>query len=322
MNTILKTLLLIGILSLCLTTTTVADIYKGKKILWVNSYHQGYAWSDGVGAGIESVFKGSGIQLDIYYMDTKRNGERKFKLEQGKKVKKLIEESKPDLVITSDDNAAKYVIQDYFLESSTPFVFCGVNSDPKEYELPKPHITGMQEVDLLHLLISQLKKYAKGTRVGVISLKVEEESTTHKMWEQMFGIRFDKHYPISTFKEWKKAFLNAQTEVDMIFMGNNVGVKNWNDKKAIEFVLKNQKIPSGTTEPWVMHYTLLGYGKVAEEQGAWAAKTALRILAGTSPEDIPIAKNKQGKLMLNVNLVKKLGLVINRAVYKRAIIFP
>ncbi|MCP4110963.1 MAG: hypothetical protein GY749_36480 [Desulfobacteraceae bacterium] len=63
---------------------------------------------------------------------------------------------------------------------------------------------------------------------------------------------------------------------------------------------------------------MLGYIQIPNEQGEWAVRTALRILDGTKSRDIPIAQNKQGKLMLNIKLVKKLGILIDRAVYKRA----
>jgi len=39
-------------------------------------------------------------------------------------------------------------------------------------------------------------------------------------------------------------------------------------------------------------FVLVGYMKSGEEQGAWAARTALEILNGKSPAEIPVVENK------------------------------
>src|SRR5512144_136951 len=37
--------------------------YAGKKIVFINSYHEGYEWSDGVERGIHNVVDGTGAQV-------------------------------------------------------------------------------------------------------------------------------------------------------------------------------------------------------------------------------------------------------------------
>ena len=56
-----------------------AKSYNGKKVLYIDSYHQGYPWSDGIAAGVKSAFEGKGIDLKVVYMDTKRNSDEAFK---------------------------------------------------------------------------------------------------------------------------------------------------------------------------------------------------------------------------------------------------
>ena len=62
-----------------------------KKVLFINSYHRGYDWSDGIAQGILDTFgatmKSNGevdnseskVILKIFYMDTKLNKSEKFK---------------------------------------------------------------------------------------------------------------------------------------------------------------------------------------------------------------------------------------------------
>ena len=63
----------------CLSTPCLAGKYDGKKVLFIDSYHEGYGWSDGITKGIETTLDGSGVELNIVRMDTKRNTDDAFK---------------------------------------------------------------------------------------------------------------------------------------------------------------------------------------------------------------------------------------------------
>jgi len=108
----------------------------GKKVLFVDSYHEGYAWSDGVLNGVETGLDGKDVELKVIRMDTKRNKTDDFKKAAALKVKAEIESFKPDVVIASDDNAAKFLIVPYYKNSDLPFVFCGVSWDASGYGFP------------------------------------------------------------------------------------------------------------------------------------------------------------------------------------------
>ena len=51
----------------------------GKRVLFIDSYHAGYPWSDGITAGIQQVLADKDVELRIHRMDTKRNGSEEFK---------------------------------------------------------------------------------------------------------------------------------------------------------------------------------------------------------------------------------------------------
>ena len=115
------------------------------KCLYVSSYHQGYAWSDGVERGVRSVLDGK-CDIRQFDMDTKRNKDEAYKKKVALEAKQLIESWHPDVVITSDDNAAKYLIKPYFREHDMPFVFAGINWTVDAYEFPYSNVTGIIEV--------------------------------------------------------------------------------------------------------------------------------------------------------------------------------
>ncbi len=58
----------------------------------------------------------------------------------------LARDLQPDIIITSDDNAAKYLIVPYLVDTATPVVFTGINGTVREYGFPAKNVTGMVEV--------------------------------------------------------------------------------------------------------------------------------------------------------------------------------
>ncbi|MDY6951560.1 MAG: hypothetical protein SWE60_08615, partial [Thermodesulfobacteriota bacterium] len=118
---------ILSILSVLFVFSVCGPAMAKNKILYVDSYHQGYPWSDGITEGIQEVLQGKDVELKIIRMDTKRHTSEGFKREAASKAKALIEDFKPDVVIASDDNASKYLIMPYYRDASLPFVFCGVN---------------------------------------------------------------------------------------------------------------------------------------------------------------------------------------------------
>ena len=68
-----------------------AETHAGKKILYIDSYHAGYAWSDGILSGIEQGLEGTGIDLKVIRMDTKRNPSEDFAKQAALQMKADIE---------------------------------------------------------------------------------------------------------------------------------------------------------------------------------------------------------------------------------------
>jgi ABC-type uncharacterized transport system substrate-binding protein len=302
---VLSTLALLAVAS---SSPAAAQSLSGKKVLFVNSYHQGYEWSDGEEAGAATVLKASGVEMRVFRMDAKRHPEDKAVKEAGLKVKALIESYRPDVVIVADDIATQVMVHDY-KNVSLPWVFCGVNWDASHYGLPFKNATGMVEVALLDKLLQNLKGYAKGTRLGFLSSDTETERTEQRAYHQQLKIPFAKEKLVKTFAEWKAAFRSMQGEVDALFLGNFAGINDWNEGEAAAWALAYGKIPSGAMYDFMMPYAMLGMTKIAEEQGIWSAKTALAILKGKSPAAIPIVTNKEAKLFVNVKLASKAGIV-------------
>lgn len=292
--------------------------YEGKKILYIDSYHEGYDWSDGITEGVLGVLSETGVDLKIHRMDTKRNPSEDFKEQAALEAKALIEEFNPDVVITSDDNAFKYLIMPYYRDAALPVVFCGLNWDASLYEAPYENTAGMVEVSLTSQLIDTLKEYSDGERVGYLSADVLTERKNAEYYKKLFDIDFERQYFVNSMEEWKEAFLKLQDEVDLLVFENNAGIQDWDEEEAENFALENVKIPVGTTNPWIMQSSLIGMTKIPDEQGEWSAETALEILDGTNPSDIPIATNKRGGVLVNLKIAEKLDVILKPNLLKNA----
>lgn len=294
--------------SLCYGSENVLD-YKGKKVVWVDSYHQGYPWSDGIARGIRNVFKGRGIQLSIVRLNTKLNDSSEFGRIAGEKAKEEIEKINPDLVIATDDNAQKYLVCPHLKNTLIPIVFAGVNWDASEYGYPCRNVTGMVEIDLVEELIANMQRNANGSRVGFLSVDVETARKVGRIINKRFFNNSMSSYLVSTFTEFKKQFLRAQSHVDMLIIYNYEGIRGWDPIAAENFLSKNTRIPTGALLQFVAKYAVYTLGKYSEEQGEYAARTALKILGGTSPDNIPLVKNVKSELTVNLKMAKSAGII-------------
>ena len=293
-----------------------------KKILFINSYHRGYIWSDKIEQGVRSVLDGrDDIHLEFKYMDSKRNKDPDYISSKASEIKSYIDEYKPDLVIASDDNASKFLIHPFYKDHKIPFVFCGVNWSGDNYGFPYKNVTGMVEVSPIKLAFKYFKEFSGKDVKEATFAHIEEDTISGQKnadhVESHLGIKLRKEYA-KNFEEWKKIYLNLSDHVDFIILGGNAGVKNWNKEEAIRFVEENVKTITATDVDWMIPFSLFGFVKIPEEQGEWAAKTALEILAGKSPSSIPIAKNQQGHLMLNMKIAKKLKIKVPYALVTKA----
>lgn len=286
----------------------LADHYAGKKLLHVDSYHRGNEWNDRIADAVVDAFAGTDLEVRVVHMDTKRKPSEQDKQAAAKAVRDLIESWRPDVVTASDDNAARYLIQEYYRNAAQPIVFSGLNWDAGAYGLPYSNVTGMVEVSPIPQIVRLLRAHAEGDRIGFIAEDTETKRKELEHHGKLFDIRYDRVYLVKTFAEWREAFLRAQDEVDMLMVLGVGALTDWDDAEARRLTEEHTRIPTGTDFEWLAPYTLLAVGKVPEEQGRWMAEAAAKILHGTPPSAIPLAYNKEGELFFNRRIAERLGI--------------
>ena len=302
-------------LALSLADPAAAQSLAGKKILFVNSYHAGYPWSDGEEKGAALALERTGVTLEFARMDAKNHGDDAFRKAAGLKVKAQIEAQKPDVVIVADDVAVQYVLQPFFKDAAVPFVFCGLNWDATRYGLPYRNATGMVEVSTAKELLAVLRGLSRGARVGYLTADSETERFEVPAQEKQIGTPFAVVKYAKTFAQWKAGYLDMQKTTDILFLGNYAGITDWNDAEARAVVRASSTVPTGTAYDFMMPYSMLGMIKIDQEQGIAAGKMALKILRGAAPSSIPVVANKQSKILINPKLA-----AVARVVFKPDIV--
>lgn len=293
------------------------DVYASNRIFWLDSYHPGYAWTDALGEAITGRLQGSDVELKVFHMDTKRNKSKSYVTRIAEDAVNEIKAFKPQVVIASDDAASKYVVMPYFKNASLPFVFCGINHSADRYGYPYRNVTGILEMDPVDKLIFVMSRFGPVGRVGYLS----EDGTTGRVNGAFYKTQLRAEcsaYYVGTFQEWQNVFRRAQKEVDVLIIGNTSAIQNWNDNKAKEFVMRETKILTGTVYDFLADLAFISCIKMPEEQGNWAAKTALDIINGASIDSIPIATPKSFKLFLNMKIADVLGKKFPRSYLKKA----
>jgi len=287
----------------------------GRKILVVMSYHQGNTWQDQTREGIDSVLGAE--QLTYFYLDTKRN--EAGGPERAREAFELYERLRPDAVIAADDHAQALFVVPYLRDKvPTPVVFLGVNNDAGKYGFPASNVTGVLEVkhiseslNFARLLLTDLRK---------VSVLYKDNLSNRYNVEQMrreqagYPVEIVRYVGLQTLEQALAAVRSASAGVGAFFWLNLTGITDEagapvEDTDAVRRISEASPIPIIAADDYQIEAgALCGVIKTGFEQGELAARMVLEALGGTSPRDIPIVKNSNGKRYINVSTARRLGI--------------
>jgi ABC-type uncharacterized transport system substrate-binding protein len=271
--------------------------------------------------GMYEVVADSRARLDVFFMDSKRHPQPEALEAKAQEALAAIRHVKPDVIIASDDNAVKFVVAEHFRNGPIPCVFCGVNWTCEPYGLPTANVTGMLEVLPVRDTVEILKQYYPNMQnLTVLSENSASEQKNKAILASVFseaGLA-TTYSLVKTFEEWKQQFIRANSEADVVFIPTNGAIRNWDEAEAKAFVRTHIRVPVFTCDDFMMQYATFGLTKVAEEQGQWAARTALRIVRGKSPADIPVTRNQQTIAYINDALAERIGWQPDKALLRRS----
>ncbi|SCY55248.1 PAS domain S-box protein [Desulfoluna spongiiphila] len=261
-------------------------------VLILNSYENGYAWSDKIVEGIRAVFSESGvsIELQVEYMDSKRYRGEAVEETLLALYRHKLTFFRPDIVIASDNNAFRFAVthrQALFPE--VPLVFCGVNNYTPELLQGQAKITGVAEsVDISGNINIALKLHPTRNRIVVIT----DSSATG----------------VAVSSEIRKAYpdRDRQLRIEFINMANRDNlfqtVRQATDDTIFFF------IPQYSAGDGTFYGTMGGRMASGRLHGETAAHMALEILSGTPVSELPVSFEAQYSWIFDYNQLKKFNI--------------
>jgi len=289
------------------------------KVLVVMSYDNSFFWNKDIKDGIDSIL-GDKCKLSYVYLDTWRS---KDNLEKGhakaKETYELYQKLQPDGVIASDDNAQSMFVVPYLKDKvKTPIIFCGVNEDIQTYGYPTPNITGVIEVAHFRESIAFVQQLVPSIKtVGFMML----DRSTGQGFLQQFNKEKDS-YPaksagfrlVQTLKDATAVIDDFKLRCDALLIDNMEGLPDENgnplkEKDAIKLLTERFGKPTFCSNTKDVEYGVLcSVVKLGKEQGILGAEMLLKAMQGTPVSQIPVTRNKTGKRMLNVTVLKAMGI--------------
>lgn len=296
------------------------------KVLYIMSYHSPWRWTDGQLEGFKEGMADAPVEYQVFQMDTKRNSTPEAKDKKGQEARALIESWRPDLVYTTDDDAQQYVAIHY-VNKDLPFVFSGVNKDPKIYQfVGSKNMTGVLEQEHFVETVNLLRQIAPGVKriAAVFDGDAMWEPVMARMREriaQISGVEIVAWDRFQTFDEYQRKIKEYPSQADAIAL---IGIFNFKDaqgknvpyQEVLRWTTENSTLPDSSF--WVdrVHYGTLVAVTVSEhEQGLAAGRLAHAILVeGRSPSSFPMQPTVKGRAVISLARANKLGIKIKSGV--------
>ena len=289
-----------------------------KSILYLNSYHHGYQWSDSIFEGIRAGLNESPyiIDLQVEYLDAKKYNTAPVIEGLFEVFRRKFASEHYDVVIVSDDDAFNFALQ--FrpkLFPGVPIVFSGVN-DLEPHEIAVGNLTGVVEsFDLAGTIDAVLRLHPDKRRMVVIGDESTAGRAIKKQIEALVPLYRDKlrvdYWIQIDLAEAQKRVTSLPNDTFLFFIPyyQIIGNRTYTAEEVMNALYQHSRVPIYTS--WAF---LLGHGAVGgsmlsgQKHGRTAAGMALQILKGTPPSAIPVATAPTGDYMFDYQVMRQLGI--------------
>lgn len=292
---------------------------SSRRVLLVHSYHPAYEWTASITRGIRQGLPAYGVDLQIVYMDTKRNPEPEDVRARGAQALRVVEEWQPEVVIAADDNAQQWFAR-YLAGMERPqLVFVGVNGEAADYGYPAGNVTGVLERPHAAASVALLRRLVPGVRrIAVINddsptAKRALDRLTAEMRAEVDVVSLETP---ADFASWQLAVERARGQADAIAVYTYQTLRRRpGDRQSMpaDEVMRWTVDHSGLPVVGFLSYAvddgaLCGVVELGAEHGRIAAAMVMRLLDGEPAAAIPIEAPDGGQSMINLGTARRLGI--------------
>ncbi len=313
-NKILLLLLLIINILFFHNNIIYAEESSQNHILILNSYHQGYSWTDNVVDGINDILNNSNNVIRVEYMDTKVMKDLTHMNNLYRLYKHKYYNNNFDVIIASDNDAYEFLkLYHEELFPNTPIVVCGLNEYDNYISKTNNSFTGIAEkVDIAGTIDLAIQLFPNTENIYVISDNSSFGNTNQELvketalnYSEKINFNYIKTYSINTIIDKiidlppNSIIFQAATFKDDF--GEPLDVKAGN-----EVIHKATTVPMFSC--WQMH---IGTGLIGGmmvngfQQGQTAANMAKEILNGKNINEIPFKEESINKYIFDYTSLKQ-----------------
>ena len=287
------------------------------RVLLVHSYHNEDVWAKAVTRGVRMATSRSNVDLQVFYMDTRRHTDESFGREAGLAARKAMNQWMPRVVIAADDNAQEYFAKDHVERDDVQIVFCGVNAEPRLYGYPAANVTGVQERPHLPGSLKLLQRLRPNARRVALLSDHSPVSQWALEWMKGQAGQFDVVIceAAETFGQWQAVVQRAQEKADALVVYRYDTLHHEGNPELIEtrtvmaWTTAHSLIPIvGLLDTALDDGAVCGQVQSGVAQGMRAGQMALEILSGKTAEQIPVVSAPPGPSMVNLRAADRLGI--------------
>ena len=298
------------------------DIYaseKSKNILVINSYHQGYVWTDSLTSGIirESKLHPE-ITIYIENLNSKQFGQTHFRTINQYLHDKYIY-THFDGVLVTDNDALDFAFQyKQYLFPDVPVVFAGI-PNPEDYRLDGSDYWGYKEtansdsiIDLVRSLLPESRRLLVITDRTTTGNIYRESLAKQQSHFHDFSILFPEEIDVDSIS----SMVSSSNGFDAIFyLGINqdkLGAQV-DEVLFLEKIGKLAKVPLFSNDmAFIGKGVIGGFYQSATEQGTEATKLLIRIMNSTSRESFRKIYKTDQRYFFDRTLLDKFNISVNK----------
>jgi len=281
--------LLLVLLIIFVVSSSGSELPKPvKNVLLINSYHQGYVWTDSLTSGIITTLKlHPEITLYIQDLNSKQFGQSNFENEKNH-IRNKFEGISFDGILVTDNDALDFALayNDY-LFPGRPVVFAGI-SNPEDYPLNGSVYYGFKEtvntkpvLDFVRTILPESKRLLVLTDLTTTGKIYRKELTNRAAGYNDFSVFFPEVIDLDSIYKT----VSSENEYDAIYY---IGINQDKNGRSIDFaslldtITKLAKVPVLNNDPLFNGKGVMGgLYQSGKKHGSAAANLLLQLMDST-----------------------------------------
>lgn len=287
-----------------------------QNVLILNSYHQGFRWTDDITRGVVTALEPVRNETRIYieYLNTKWVNEAPYFQELARLLSIKYAKTSFDLIVCSDTDALVFLLDNRDrIFGRVPVVFCGVNYFKDEDLRGEPLYTGVSETaDLAESIDLALKLHPRTKKIFVIN---DHGTPGRKVLEELQELvpryRGKVRFEFEQSSNLEKiaadvASLPPDTVIFYSFFYGDPAVKFYENVESISRIAERAKVPIYGSWDFNLGLGIVG-GKLTSgyDQGFAAGVMGLRILQGERIETIPALYRSPARYLFDYRQLRR-----------------